>query len=111
MLTGRKAITFNASGLSKKILDQGATLNGLVDKSSQNINRNWQARNDLVTAYHVKGDELTHMQTSSLLPDAIGRSVELPNPPGLWKHPIDSVQKGIALYETENKQINLYAGN
>jgi len=104
LLTGKRAVTFNAAGLNPLTMDM-QVLASLAErhhalKKIFNLARNWRHRDNLITAYQVKGDELTFFQEKLkyipttltigldlILPDAVGRQVQLENPGGPDLHP------------------------
>ncbi len=111
IVTGVRAITFNAAGLNRITvgLQELHALAGR-DKASvkiKSIIKNWRHRDRLITAYQVKGDELTFLQEKLryiptsltigldvIIPDAVGHRVLLDNPGGIdlrTEHGIDAV--------------------
>ena len=80
MITGHKAITFNAAGISKPTVQDAMRRYSFTATEKKAIYKNWNNRNKLVTAYTVKGDKLTQAQWLTLgVDNAIGRHVQLPN--------------------------------
>jgi hypothetical protein len=97
MVTGHKAVTFNAAGVNvATVMEAGY----VADMSTGEIWNNWKNRNELVTAYHVKNDPLSAVQNPAVIMapsitlapvlapaliavsaanQAIGRHIELPN--------------------------------
>lgn len=101
IVTGRKAVTFNAAGLNS-LTALESTINPEVNL--QPVTENWNNRNKLITAYHVKGDPLTQAQSPFFWCKAIGTHKELPNPGGIdWEseHGIDVTLEALELEKNQ----------
>lgn len=107
MVTGRKAVTFNAAGLLKNTVTIFSKNYISSDRQLySNSMVNWQNRNELIKAYYVSGDVLNHGQKIPGIANAIGEHISLPNPKGIKDHPIDTVLEALEIERNQNELNN-----
>jgi hypothetical protein len=109
MVTGKKAVTFNAAGLHIGTAFLWGQNPGVPEKE---IIKNWINRNSLIDAYYVRGKGLNQVQNHLpfFAPNAIGKHIPLDNPQGSlpgghdfeFEHSIAEVVKALEEEQGEN---------